>query len=275
MNLELWEEELDDYFKGQIDLEMLTKIQQELKADLPESYINLMRQRNGFYLKNKYFPTDTPNSWANNSVYVDFLYGIGEGPGLLDNMDIRKEWGIRNKKLLVISSDAPMFICLDYRKRKNPSVIFIDVDQNQEIKLAEDFESFINGLVDYIEEEEISLYDTGLSEREIKEYYNKIDDVIVKGKPSEIDRLFTKILSINNELIRYMVEKMRQHEKPKVQLYLMLYLSACAEGDNKGMIEDDYLLEALNEISNSKNKDAKALAIYSLKELNKRLNLKD
>jgi len=80
MNLELWEEELDDYFKGQIDLEMLKKIQQEIKADLPESYKNLMRIRNGFYLKNKYFPTDTPNSWANNSVYVDFLYGIGEDP---------------------------------------------------------------------------------------------------------------------------------------------------------------------------------------------------
>ena len=273
MNLELWEEELDDYFKGQIDLEMLKKIQQEIKADLPESYKNLMRKRNGFYLKNKYFPTDTPNSWANNSVYVDFLYGIGEDPGLLDSIDLRREWGIRSKKLLVISSAPPMFICLDYRTRKNPSVIFIDVDQNQEIKLAEEFGDFVNGLVDYIEEEEISLYDTGLSEQEIKDHYNKIDDVIIKGKPSEIDRLFTKILSTKNELIRYMVEKMKQHENPKVQFYLMLYLSECAEGNNKGRIEDDYLLEALNEISNSKNKDSKALAIYSLKELNKRLNL--
>lgn len=273
MNLALWEEELDDYFKGQIDFEMLKKIQQELKADLPESYIKLMIQRNGFYLKNKYFPTDTFNSWANNSVYVDFLYGIGKDPGLLDNMELRREWGIRSKKLLVISSSPPMFICLDYRTRKNPSVIFIDVEQNQEIKLANSFEDFISGLVDYIEEDEINLYDTVLSERKIKDHYNKIDDVIIKGKPSEIDRLFTKILSTNHELIRYMVEKMKQHENPKVQFYLMLYFSECAEGNNKGMIEDDYLLEALNEISNSKNKDAKALAIYSLKELNKRLNL--
>lgn len=218
-------------------------------------------------------PTDTPNSWANNSVYVDFLYGIGKDPGLLDSMELRREWGIRSKKLLVISSSPPIFICLDYRTRKIPSVIFIDVEQNQEIKLAEDIEDFVNGLVVYIEEEEISLDDTGLSEREIKDYYNIIDNVIIKGKPSEVDRLFTKIISTNNELIRYMVEKMKQHENPKVQFYLMLYLSECAEGNNKGRIEDDYLLEALNEISNSKNKDAKALAIYSLKELNKRLNI--
>ena len=128
MNLALWEEEFDDYFKGQIDFEMLKKIQQELKADLPESYKNLMIQRNGFYLKSKYFPTDTPNSWANNSVYVDFLYGIGKDLGVLDNMELRREWGIRSKKLLIISSAPPMFICLDYRTRKNPSVIFIDVE---------------------------------------------------------------------------------------------------------------------------------------------------
>ncbi|USK72240.1 SMI1/KNR4 family protein [Peribacillus asahii] len=273
MSLELWEEEFDDYFKGLVDLEMLEKIQQELKVDLPESYINLMAKRNGFYLKKKYFPTATPNSWANNSVYVDFLYGIGEEPGLLDSVYLRKEWGIRSKKLLIISADPPMFICLDYRRRKNPSVIFIDMEQNQEIKLAKDFEGFVNGLVDYIEEEEINPYDTVLSEQEIKDYYAKIDDVIQKGKPGEIDRFFTKILSTNNELIRYMVEKMRQHEKPIVQFYLMLFLSECAEGNNKGTIEDDYLLEVLNEISNSKNKDAKAFAISSLKALNRRLNV--
>ncbi|MER2000180.1 MAG: SMI1/KNR4 family protein [Lysinibacillus sp.] len=272
MILELWEEELDDYFKGEIDLELLKRIQHELKADLPESYKNLMTQRNGFYLKNKYYPTDIPNSWANNSVYIDFLYGIGEGPGLLDNLYLRKEWGIPNKKLLIISSAPPTFICLDYRKRKNPSVIFIDVEQNQEIKLAENFEIFINGLVDYIEEEEIRL-DTELSQHELKDYYNKIDDVIKKGKPSEIDGLFTKVLSTNNELIRYMIEKMRYHENPKVQFYLMLFLSECAEGGNKGTIEDDNLLEVLTEISISKNKDAKALAIYSLQQFNNRHKL--
>lgn len=60
-----------------------------------------MKKRNGFYLNKKYFPTSTPNSWANNSVYVDFLYGIGENPGLLDNIYLRKECGIRSKKLLI------------------------------------------------------------------------------------------------------------------------------------------------------------------------------
>ncbi|MEK5101159.1 SMI1/KNR4 family protein [Cytobacillus sp. FSL M8-0252] len=274
MNVEiLWAEELDEYYKGEVDSELVENIQKELNMDLPDSYIQLMKKRNGFYFKNKYFSTDTPNSWANNSVHVDFLYGIGQEPGLLDSLYLRKEWGIRSKKLLIISADPPMFICLDYRKRKNPSVVFIDVEQNQEIKLAKDFEEFINGLVDYIEDVELDSYDSELSEQEIKDYYMKIDEVIQKGKPGEIERFFTKILSTNNELIRYIVEKMRQHEKPKVHFNLLLFLSCCAEGDNKGIIEDDYLLEILNELSQSKNRDVRDFSLHSLKALNNRLNV--
>jgi hypothetical protein len=273
MNAELWEEEFDDYFRGQVDLEKIEKIQQELNVDLPESYIKLMAKRNGFYLKRRYFPVTVPNSWANNSVYVDFSYGIGEEPGILDNIYLRKEWGIRSKKLLIISANPPMFICLDYRGRKNPSVVFIDVDQNQEIKLAKTFQEFINGLVDYIEDVEVEPYDSELSAQEIKDYYAKIDEVMQKGKPGEIDRFFTKILSTNTELIRYMVEKMRQHEKPKVHFYLLLYLSCCAEGLNKGSVEDDYLLEVLNELAESKNRDVKDFSLYSLKALKNRLSM--
>ena len=112
-----------------------------------------------------------------------------------------------------------------------------------------------------------------LSEQEIKECYIKIDNVILKGKPKEIDKLFIKVLSTNNELIRYMVEKMKNHEKPKVHFDLLLFLSECAEGFNKGRIEDQHLLEILNELSESRNRDVKELADYSLQLLNKRLNL--
>jgi hypothetical protein len=74
---ELSEKELDEYYKGEVNLELLENIQKELNVDLPDSYIQLMKKRNGFYLKKKYFSTDTSNSWANKSVHVDFLYGIG------------------------------------------------------------------------------------------------------------------------------------------------------------------------------------------------------
>ncbi|MFF2501357.1 SMI1/KNR4 family protein [Peribacillus sp. NPDC058075] len=102
--MDLWEEEFDDNFKGELNAETLQKVQRELQVDLPESYINVLNKRNGFYLKKKYFPTCIPNSWANNSVYVDALFGIGEDSGLIDTIYLRKEWGIRSKKLVIISS---------------------------------------------------------------------------------------------------------------------------------------------------------------------------
>jgi SMI1-KNR4 cell-wall len=271
LDLGLWEERIEDYYYcGELNIDTLQRAQQELQLDLPELYINLLSKRNGFSLKKKYFPTTTPNNWANNSVHVDFFYGIGGTTDLLDNIYLRKEWGIRSKKLLIISAEPPMFICLDYRRKKNPSVIFLDVDQRQEIKLAETFEGFLHGLVEEIEEEEID-YSTLLSEQQINEYYTKIDHVTTNGKPKEIDRLFTEVLSTNHELIRYIVEKMRNHHHAKVHFYLLLFLICCAQGDNKGILEDDHLWEVLNELKDKKNKDVKDLALYSLNELNKRL----
>lgn len=191
---------------------------------------------------------------------------------MLDTLYLRSEWGIRSNKLIIISAEPPTFICLDYRKRKNPSVLFINVDENQEIKLANSFEEFLEGLVEDIAEANETSSDI-LSEQQIQDYYRKIDDVILNGKPGEIDRMLTKILSTNNELIRYLVEKMRRHEKPKVHFYLVLFLLTCAEGYNKGMIEDKYLLEVLNEFSTNKNKDVKVFALASLTELKKRLKI--
>lgn len=64
---------------------------------------------------------------------------------------------------------------------------------------------------------------------------------------------------------------MRRHEKPKVHFYLLLYLICCAEGLNKGTLEDEYLLEVLNEFSTSKNKEVKKFAVICLEKYNSRL----
>ncbi len=255
--------------------EMVEIAEEELNIKLPNSYINILKQQNGGYIKYNAHPSDVPTSWADDHVNVDHLFGIGMGKdkGILESEYLIQEWDLP-KGVVLISGDGHSWIALDYRNSKTePPVIFIDVEQNQEIRLAKNFEKFINGLVDYNEEEEIDLSDTILSEQEIKDYYASIDDVIRKGTPKEIDRLFTKILSTKNELIRYMVEKMRHHEKPKVHFNLLLFLSCCAEGGNKGILGDDYLFDVLHELSKSKNKEVREYALFSLKQLQSRLNL--
>ncbi len=270
----IWQEDNEYGRLEPLSDEMVKKAEEMLKVNLPSSYINILKQQNGGYIKYNAHPTDVPTSFAATHVNVEHIFGIGFGKekGIVDSQYLIDEWGLP-ENLVLISGDGHSWIALDYRKNKTePPIIFIDVEENQEISLAKSFEEFINGLVEYIEEEDSDLNNPSLSEHEIKDYYAKIDDVIQKGTPKEIDRLFTNILSTNNELVRYMVEKMRQHAKPKVHFNLLLYLMCCAEGDNKGSLEDDYLNEVLNELSKSKNKDVKEFALYSLEQLQSRLN---
>lgn len=270
----IWQEDTEYGKLEPLTDEMVKKAEEKLGIKLPNSYISILKQQNGGYIKFNAHPSDVPTSWADNHVNIDHIFGIATGKekGILESEYLIREWGLP-KNVVLISGDGHSWIALDYRNsRANPPVIYIDVEQNQEIRLAKNFKEFINGLVDYIEEKENNSSDSGLSEQEIRNYYAQIDDVIQRGTPKGIDKLFSRILSTNNELIRYMVEKMRHHEKPKVHFYLVLFLSCCAEGDNKGMIEDSYLFDVLHDFSKSKNKDVREFALYSLNRLQNRLN---
>lgn len=269
----IWQED-NEYGKLEpLTDDMVRKAEDKLGIKLPYSYIQLLKQQNGGYLIFNAHPTDVPTSWASNHVHVDHLFGIGMGTekGILDSSYLIQEWDLP-ENIVLLSGDGHALIALDYRQTKTePPVMYIDVEQNQEIQLANNFESFINGLVDY-SEEEVDIPEPELNDQEIKDFYTQIDEVIQNGTPKDIDRLFTKVLSTTIELIRYMVEKMRQHEKPKVHFYLLLFLMCCAEGGNKGILEDDYLDEVLQELSASKNKDVKEFALYSLEQLQNRLH---
>lgn len=271
----IWQQD-NDYGKLEpLTVEIVEQAEEKLKVKLPQSYISILNQQNGGYIKFNSHPSDVPTPWADDHVHVDHIFGIGVGKerGILESEYLIREWGLP-KNVVLISGDGHSFIALDYRNSKvDPPVIFINAEQSQEIRLAKSFEEFMTGLVDYIEQEEIAIFNTVLTKQEIKEYYAKIDDFIQKGTPKEIDRLFTKLLLTNNELIRYMVGKMRCHEKPKVHYNLLLFLNCCARGDNKGILEDNYLLEVLQEFSKSKNKDVIEFALSSLKLLQSRLNI--
>ena len=269
---DIWQKD-NDYGKLEpLTDEMVALAESKLNIKLPNYYIELLKQQNGGYIKYNGHPSHVPTSWADDHVQVDHLFGIGSEKGILESEYFIQEWDLPNN-IVLISGDGHSWIALDYRNSKTePPVIYIDVELGQQITLAENFDMFINGLEEYNEEVVDSSYDTVLSEQEINDYFIQIDDVLRVGSPKEIDRLFTKVLSTNNELIRYMVEKLRHHEKPKVHYNLLLFLMCCAEGENKGILEDDYLLETLLDLSKSKNKDVRELALFSLEKLQDRYN---
>lgn len=149
----IWRED-DEYYKLEPLTDKLVKIAEEkLKVKLPKSYINLLKEQNGGYIKFDSFPSNVPTSWGDSHIIIDHILGIGEENGILENEYLIQEWEMP-ENIVLISGDGHSWIAFDYRnKKEEPSVIYIDTDSDQIIELAPNFEIFLNGL--YVEETEI------------------------------------------------------------------------------------------------------------------------
>ncbi|THA75981.1 hypothetical protein E6R60_14505 [Streptomyces sp. A0642] len=67
---------------------------------------------------------------------------------LLDSPYLIEEWGLPAPTVL-LSGDGHSWVALDYRacgRHREPSVTWFDADRNEELALASDFRSFIEGL---------------------------------------------------------------------------------------------------------------------------------
>lgn len=272
--MSIWRADIEEdmYKLAPLTKKAIQEAEKLLNVKLPQKFIDILMQQNGGYLIYDTYPTMEPTSWDDNSINIDHIMGIGEDNGILDTFELIEEWGLPSN-IVLLSGSGHTWVVLDYRNvEENPPVVYIDLEINQELILAPSFREFLEILTN--NELFYEVQNDNSATLSI-DYYNEIDEVILNGKPKEIDRFFTKVLSFNVELIRYMVEKMRNHKNPKVHFYLMLFLSECAVGSNEGILDDQYLLEVLNEIAESQNKDAKELANYSLGCLRNRLNHKN
>lgn len=147
----IWQEENDYYKLELLTDEMVKNAEELLKIKLPNSYINILKQQNGGYIKFNAYPTNIPTSWAEDHVNVDYILGIGLGMdiGILQSEYLIQEWELP-ENVVLISGDGHSWIALDYRNKKaEPPVIFIDTDEEKIIDLAPNFEVFLNGLTEW------------------------------------------------------------------------------------------------------------------------------
>jgi SMI1-KNR4 cell-wall len=275
MVLLIWREDIENdiYKLSPINDEIIKKANVQFKVKLPLAYIEILKVQNGGYIvDNSTIALNDSIRNNANCINIDHIMGIGTDIGILDTYNLIDEWGLP-QNLVLLSGDGHTWVALDYRNvKEHPPVIYINTESDRIIEIATSFSEFLEKLISNKGIEIIQKCDNQ-KDKSKEKYYREIDDLILNGKPNDIDRFFTKIISTDKDVIRYMVEKMRKHNNPKVQFYLMLFLSECAEGNNKGILTNNYLFEVLNEISTSKNKDAKDLADYSLEEYKRRNNL--
>ncbi|MFF5995630.1 SMI1/KNR4 family protein [Lysinibacillus sp. KU-BSD001] len=149
----IWREEIDYYRLPTLTDELVAFAEEKLNITLPQSYINLLKEQNGGYIHYNAFPSNVPTSWVDDHVQVEYILGIGEEEGILQSEYFIQEWDLP-KNIVLFSGDGHSWLAFDYRYTKQePPIIYIDVDYEQVIELAQNFTTFLNRL--YIAEVEV------------------------------------------------------------------------------------------------------------------------
>lgn len=135
--------------------EMVTRAESTLGLLLPSSYLALMRRCNGGYLTDTAVPTSRPTSWAADHVSVSAIFGIpalgdegsdGTGRGVLCTAYMTREWGLP-QGLVLLDGDGHTWTALDYRTGAGEaSVVWLDVDAEDELLIASSFDELLNSL---------------------------------------------------------------------------------------------------------------------------------
>ncbi|MDR1341112.1 MAG: immunity 51 family protein [Prevotellaceae bacterium] len=165
----------EEYIGAPASEKMFAKAEKALGYKLPESYKWLMRQHNGGMPLKTGFLADVPACWLEDCVAITGIMGVDPAKtysiiGDLGSKFMIKEWGYPD--IGVAICDCPSaghdMIFLDYRAcgpEGEPEVVHIGQESDYEITwLADDFESFVRGLVEEEDDDEIE------PDREVKKH---------------------------------------------------------------------------------------------------------
>jgi hypothetical protein len=168
----------DDSFTSPMPLtdQMVSKAEALLGYKLPESYVTLLKSRNGGTPINDCFPTEESTSWSDGHIAITGIRGIGGQWGIdseeLGSRFMVEEAGYPDIGIVVCEcpSGGHDAVMLDYSfcgKNGEPRVMHVDVECERITFLAPDFETFVRGLVN------AEVYD--MSEEDFKKAFAAID----------------------------------------------------------------------------------------------------
>ncbi|MEN7365342.1 MULTISPECIES: SMI1/KNR4 family protein [Bacillus] len=212
--------EIDDegyYTLKKITAEKVAKAEKKLGVTLPDTYKKLILEQNGGYIVHNAFPTTHSNSWAEDHIQFNHLLGIAEDEGIMDSAYLIKEWELP-EGLVLINGDGHTWVAMDYRKTKeNPAIHYFDVEMEEDFKLADSFDEFIEGLytAEYTADEEAAEGEYELSEVHLsKEELEAIFELDVLDEENLYKIQYYPMVDLNE--IEWFFKKMQYHiEKTK------------------------------------------------------------
>ncbi|MFP7344760.1 SMI1/KNR4 family protein [Bacillus safensis] len=142
-----WEKEEESPFTlEKIDEEQIREAEGTLGVTLPATYKKLILEWNGGFSVRNAFPTEQPNSWAEDHVQFDHLRGIAKGNGIMTSPQLSDELELP-EGLVIISGEEDTWIAMDYRQTKeHPPIHYFDLEMGVDFKLADTFDDFIEQL---------------------------------------------------------------------------------------------------------------------------------
>ncbi|MEV6924820.1 SMI1/KNR4 family protein [Dactylosporangium sp. NPDC051485] len=134
--------------------DMIAAAEGELGVTLPADLLRLLRVQNGGLVAEAWDASPAEaNFYAEDHVPFDHLAGIGPSHNagavtLLDTPYLVQEWDLPSP-IVLLSGQGHYWVALDYRAcgpRGNPSVVWLDDEMEQELRLAHDFRAFVEQL---------------------------------------------------------------------------------------------------------------------------------
>ncbi|PRS65307.1 SMI1/KNR4 family protein [Bacillus pumilus] len=249
-----WEIDEEGYYTlKQITAEEVAKAEDKLGVNLPDTYKKLILEQNGGYIVHNAFPTTHSNSWAEDHIQFNHLLGIAEDEGIMDSAYLIKEWELP-EGLVLINGDGHTWVAMDYRKTKeNPAIHYFDVEMEEDFKLADSFDEFIEGLytAEYTVDEEAAEGEYELSEVHLsKEELEAIFELDVLDEENLYKIQYYPMVDLNE--IEWFFKKMQYHiEKTKDEdtLYQVGDTILCIFLLNQNMPINEKISEILHQIA--------------------------
>ncbi|ALM29764.1 SMI1/KNR4 family protein [Bacillus altitudinis] len=249
-----WEIDEEGYYTlEKINEKKIAKAEKKLGVILPVTYKKLILEQNGGYIVHNAFPTTHSNAWAEDHIQFNHLLGIAEDEGIMDSAYLIKEWELP-EGLVLINGDGHTWVAMDYRKTKeNPGIHYFDVEMEEDFKLADSFDEFIQGLytAEYTVDEEAAegeyeLSEVHLSKEELEVIFEL--DVLDEGNLYKIQ--YYPMVDLNE--IEWFFKKMQYHiEKTKDEdtLYQVGDTILCIFLLNQNMPINEKISEILHQIA--------------------------
>lgn len=248
----IWDKRKSNETLQPLTNEMIEMAEQQLQVKLPSAYLELLSEQNGGTLLHKAFPTMEPNSWAEDHVHLDTIYGIAKDEGILQSTYLIREWGLP-ERLVLFGGDGHSWFAFDYRETdENPPIIYLEADEEIVFELASNFEAFIAGLYTPIEEHVDDVSSSFSVNNAIGIFETEQKELMIQAF-----NIFYYLREGNEALIEYWVITLLQHADVDIRKWAGHYASIFkelnvwtreAEATITGILEKDKDLQAELEV---------------------------